>query len=111
MGIFGSEKKEHNDESDTESQEVVNQENFNFNDVLICSTHGKVYAIHKRNGDRLWRAEFPSGRLTGGGVLSLFVTDYDKLIVGGNGRTVCLNIMTGDTLWVNKMEVLIKVKI
>lgn len=103
--FFSREKsggEEEEDHSDTETI-LMGDSNFNPNDILICATHGKIYAIHKRNGARLWRANFPTGAW--GGIVSLFVSDTDKLLVGSRGRTACLKLTTGETLWVNKMPV------
>lgn len=90
------------DASDTGSIEFQ-QNGFNRNDILVCATHGKIYAIHKRTGARIWRTDFPTGGQ--GGVVSLFVTDYNTVIAGARGRTACLDLMTGNPVWVNKMPV------
>lgn len=106
MTIFSLDKKKKCDDdtgSDNNSIALMEGSNFDRNDILICATHGKIYAIHKRDGTRLWRAGFPTGAF--GGIVSLFVTDYDKLIVGANGKTACMDLMTGQTEWVNKMAV------
>ncbi|KAF7730811.1 hypothetical protein EC973_001329 [Apophysomyces ossiformis] len=87
-------------ESDTESINMANAE-FTRNEILLCATHGKIYAIRKNDGARLWRQKFPTGAM--GGIVSIFVTDTDKVLVGANGKTACLNLTTGETLWVNKM--------
>lgn len=100
--FFSKEKCEDDNNSDTGSI-LMGDSDFNHNDILICATHGKIYAIHKLNGARLWRSGFPGGSF--GGVVSLFVTDTDKLIVGSRGRTACLKILTGEQLWLNKMPV------
>lgn len=109
MNIFSLDKKkkqgEYDDDAGSDSGSVVLMEesNFNRNDVLICATHGKLYAIHKQDGTRLWRTKFPTGAY--GGIVSLFVTDTDKLLAGAQGKTACVNLMNGETLWVNKMPV------
>jgi outer membrane protein assembly factor BamB len=87
---------------DTDSIAIGNGP-FNSNDILVCATHGKIYAIHKRTGARLWRADFPTGGQ--GGVVSLFITDDGKVIAGARGRTACLELMTGKPIWLNKMPV------
>ncbi|KAI8975625.1 hypothetical protein BDF20DRAFT_914517 [Mycotypha africana] len=105
MKPFFDKKEKHNDNDDDAGSDcsvvLAEGSNFNRNDILICATHGKIYAIHKRNGSRLWRANFPTGAF--GGIVSLFVTDYDKLVVGANGKTACMNLFDGATIWVNKM--------
>lgn len=75
---------------------------FTRDEVLICATHGKIYAIRKQTGERLWRAKFPTGAM--GGIVSVFVTDDDKLLVAANGKVACLNLYTGLTIWINKMK-------
>ncbi|KAI9468480.1 MAG: quinon protein alcohol dehydrogenase-like superfamily [Benjaminiella poitrasii] len=107
MNIFSriDKKQAYQDEVDTSDPEdasvVINQRSVNREDILICSTAGKIYAIHKRDGSRIWRSDFPTGAMCG--IVSLFVTDTDKLIVGARGRTAAMDLMTGKELWVNKM--------
>lgn len=31
----------------------------NRNDLLVVSTHGHIYCLHKKTGSRLWRSDFP----------------------------------------------------
>ncbi|KAG1138341.1 hypothetical protein G6F37_010568 [Rhizopus arrhizus] len=103
MTLFSSEKKQLNDnESDTSSCEYDGPKDYQRNNILLCATHGKIYALHKRSGNKLWSAKFPSGAM--GGIVSIFVTDFDKVIVGANGKTACLDLMTGKTLWLNRMS-------
>ncbi|CEP16030.1 hypothetical protein [Parasitella parasitica] len=107
MNIFsGSDKKrkegvEDDAGSDSGSAVLMEGNDFSRNDILICATHGKLYAIHKRDGTRLWRAKYPTGAY--GGIVSLFVTDTDKLLAGAQGKTACVDLMTGETAWINKM--------
>ncbi|CEJ04299.1 hypothetical protein RMCBS344292_18264 [Rhizopus microsporus] len=101
MTFFTDKKVKGDDESDKSSIRLSESVQFQRDDILICATHGKIYAIHKRNGIRLWSSKFPTG--ASGGIVALFVTDYDKLIAGANGKTACLDLMSGETLWVNKM--------
>lgn len=97
-----SEKAGSEDGSQHESGSVfLTDKEFSRNSILVCATHGNIYAIHKSDGSRLWRAKFPAM----GGVISLFVTDDDKLIAGANGKTACLNLLTGETIWMNRMPV------
>ena len=106
MTIFHRDKKEKRDEDEdagSDSGSAVLARHFNRNDILICATNGKLYAIHKRDGTRLWRSKYPSGAC--GGIISLFVTDTDKLLAGTEGKTACMDLMTGEELWVNKMSV------
>ncbi|KAI9496570.1 hypothetical protein BDB00DRAFT_807875 [Zychaea mexicana] len=71
-------------------------------EILVAAINVKIYAVRKKDGARIWKAEAPTG---GGssGIISLFITDEDKLIVGGGGRTACMNLFTGETIWLNKM--------
>ncbi|KAK4512741.1 RNAPII degradation factor [Mucor velutinosus] len=106
MNIFSRDKKEKGGEdndagSDSGSVVLMEGHNFNRNDILICATNGKLYAIHKKDGSRLWRSKYPTGAY--GGIVSLFVTDTDKLLAGAQGKTACIDMMTGEALWVNKM--------
>ncbi|KAI8139596.1 quinon protein alcohol dehydrogenase-like superfamily [Fennellomyces sp. T-0311] len=100
------------DDSDGESLSITSTPTFTRNDILVCATRGKIYAIHKHTGARLWRADFPTGASAGaffatgsmGGVISIFITDQDRLIVASNGKTACLDLLTGEERWVNKMK-------
>ena len=93
----------------TKESLVVTEKPFLRQDILICSTHGNIYAIHKSDGSRLWKAKFPTGSL--GGVVSLFITENDKLIVGANRKTCCMDLLNGKVAWVNKMLVYTRDKI
>lgn len=99
--MFSKKKEAGFSDSDSESIDITETPSFTRNDILVCATYGKVYAVHKRNGSRLWRASF--GAM--GGVVSVFVTDYDRVIAAGNGKTVCLDLYTGKQFWINKMKV------
>lgn len=104
--MFGlDDKKTPLDDNDSLESTSTRQETLSFgrNEVLLCATHGKIYAIHKKDGTRCWRQDFPTGAL--GGIVSLFVTDNDTVIVGGNGKTASLDLFTGVSTWVNKMKV------
>ncbi|RCI05685.1 hypothetical protein CU098_013285 [Rhizopus stolonifer] len=105
MNFFSSseKRKSHQDDAGSDSGSIVQMEgtNFNRNDILICATNGKIYALHKRDGSRLWRAKFPTSAY--GNIVSVFVTDYDDVIVGAVGKTACMKLMTGETKWINKM--------
>jgi outer membrane protein assembly factor BamB len=87
-------------ETDSGSQENNNE--IDPDNILICSTNGRIYGIHKENGKCLWRKTFSRGFSTG--IISLFVTDSDKVIAGTNGKTSCMDIMTGDIIWINNMK-------
>ncbi|KAI8875873.1 hypothetical protein K501DRAFT_299148 [Backusella circina FSU 941] len=89
-------------ESNTGSQQNIDGDQFDLDNILICATNGKIYSIHKKNGKCLWRKNF-SGAFSSG-IISLFVTDCDKIIAGANGKTLCIDMMTGNTVWVNKMK-------
>ncbi|KAI9496579.1 quinon protein alcohol dehydrogenase-like superfamily [Zychaea mexicana] len=89
-------------DSDSESVSIHSTPSFTRNDILLCATHGKIYAIHKHTGARLWRASYPTGAM--GGVVSIFITDQDRVIVGANGKTACMDLLTGAEKWVNKMK-------
>lgn len=92
-------------QENTDSQDVEHTEDVNStldrNDILVCSTHGNIYAVRKSNFSRLWKVKSPSGAT--GGVTSLLVTENDMLIIGANGRTSRMNLFTGKPVWSNKM--------
>ncbi|KAI8049380.1 PQQ-like domain-containing protein [Thamnidium elegans] len=95
MPLWTNEK---NVEKDIESIILTTQE-FSRQDLLICATHGAVYGIHKKDGTKLWKTKIQASA----SVISVFVTDNDKLIVGAFGKTYCLSMMTGEVVWKNKM--------
>ncbi|ORX43192.1 hypothetical protein DM01DRAFT_1329790 [Hesseltinella vesiculosa] len=74
---------------------------FELRDALFCTTHGSIYAISKSDGSRFWQAKFPAHSFLA--LISIFVTDNAKVIVGCNGRTACLDAYTGQVKWVNHM--------
>lgn len=79
-------------------------------DLILCATRGRIYAVHKQDGSRLWEKKFPKEKSDwcggGTGVISLFITDDNKYILAGkNAKVACLDIITGDTRWVKKLPV------
>lgn len=72
-------------------------------EILICATYGNIYAVQKINGLSIWHKKFPTGVM--GRTISLFITDTDKLIVAGMGRTVCMDLFDGTVIWINRMIV------
>ncbi|KAI8138031.1 hypothetical protein BJV82DRAFT_324557 [Fennellomyces sp. T-0311] len=94
--------------SDDNNHTTANiRERLKSNDVLVISFSGKIYAVQKKDGTRIWRVEAPTGsnvsELVSSEIVSLFITDDDQLIVGSGGRTACLDLFTGVTKWLNKM--------
>ncbi|KAI7852587.1 hypothetical protein BDC45DRAFT_570856 [Circinella umbellata] len=89
---------------------VAGPSSFSRNDILLCSTRGNIYAVHKHTGARLWRADFPTGSTSffasgsGGGIVSMFITDEDRVIIAAAGKAAALELLTGKVLWVNKMK-------
>ncbi|CAO3623723.1 unnamed protein product [Mucor hiemalis] len=71
-------------------------------DILVCAAHGIVYAVDKSKGTVLWECQPLTP--TFGGAASLFVTDSNKVIVGLEGKVICLNLLNGDILWKNDMN-------
>ncbi|KAI8988856.1 quinon protein alcohol dehydrogenase-like superfamily [Pilobolus umbonatus] len=70
--------------------------------ILLCSSHGTVYAVNKANGAPIWSTRFPLSALDS--VISLFVTDSDKVIAASKGMTVCMELYSGSILWKNCMS-------
>ncbi|KAG2224006.1 hypothetical protein INT45_009592 [Circinella minor] len=101
-----------NDYNDKHSKTTTDKKLLSYtrNDILICATNGKIYALEKHTGVRIWRAEFPTGSKsifsTGsmGGVVSIFISDQNRVIVGSMGKAGCLDLFTGEKIWVNKMK-------
>ncbi|KAI9311933.1 hypothetical protein BX666DRAFT_876955 [Dichotomocladium elegans] len=72
------------------------------NDILVCATSRKVYAIHKTTGERIWRSDFVSA-MSSTKIISLFVTDLNTLLVAGDGETACFDLFTGKRNWSNTL--------
>ncbi len=96
-------KSSNNSSENKTEYNKVNAQTYTRNDILICATHGHIYAIRKSNGTNIWDAKFPTS--VSGGLISVFITDSDKLIFGGFGKTACMDLLTGNTIWVNNMPV------
>ncbi|KAI9268276.1 hypothetical protein BDA99DRAFT_603759 [Phascolomyces articulosus] len=100
--------------SDNDANQGGTQQYYNApvsrHEIIVCATHGKIYALHKHSGARIWRADFPKGSTSlfavgsMGGIVSIFITDQDDLIIASSGKTACLDLYTGDVKWVNKMK-------
>ena len=72
-------------------------------DIIVCARRDKVYAVHKKDGRRLWRIKSPIG--SSGGIISIFVTEDFKVLLGANGKAACIELMTGKQVWTQKMKV------
>ncbi|KAJ8655148.1 hypothetical protein O0I10_009183 [Lichtheimia ornata] len=73
-------------------------------EILICATRGNVYALSKRDGTPLWKVESPTGTAMSG-ILSIFVVPESRqVLVAGGGKTACLDMTRGHTVWMNKMD-------
>lgn len=107
-GLNKSEKElesNHVDDDDDGDSIVINLDGIEFtrNDVLICAKHGKLYCIHKKDGTRLWRNKLPTGKFSE--IASIFVTDFDTVLAGTNGKIASYNLHTGQKLWTNNLKV------
>lgn len=100
MGFFNTNEKDTEDQSECDLS-FSSDRSFTKNDILICASYGNIYAIHKTDGSGLWKSAFKAG----GGVISLFVTDEDKIIAGAFGKTACFDLMDGSMIWTNNMPV------
>ncbi|KAI9244330.1 quinon protein alcohol dehydrogenase-like superfamily [Helicostylum pulchrum] len=92
-------EKDGDDKSGLPESTLFATDKFSRTDLLICASNGSIYAIHKQDGTKLWKAKIGSSAA----VISLFVTDSDKLVAGGFGKTHCIDLMTGNIIWTNKM--------
>ncbi|KAI8061602.1 hypothetical protein BC940DRAFT_279635 [Gongronella butleri] len=76
-----------------------------FNDVLVCSTFGNIYAISKTDGSRYWRQTYPAkGSPQPIAIVSIFITEQGNVIAGANGSVVCFDLFTGRIKWKNMMK-------
>lgn len=99
MPLWNKEKNE-DDKSEPEST-LFTTDKFSRTDILICASNGCIYAIHKQDGTKLWKTKIDRSAA----VISIFVTDSDKVVAGGFGKTHCIDLMTGNIIWTNKMPV------
>ncbi|MGB8353032.1 MAG: PQQ-binding-like beta-propeller repeat protein [Chthoniobacteraceae bacterium] len=73
----------------------------NPNSVLFVGIKGKVTAINKRDGVILWTTKLS------GGLGDDFVTltcDDTMLYAAARGEIHCLDITTGNVLWINRLK-------
>jgi outer membrane protein assembly factor BamB len=68
--------------------------------LLVCSTAGKIYAISKIDGSQIWKTVLCGVH---DGVGSLFVFG-DKVYVGMNGFLIALNLINGTEVWRNPLS-------
>jgi len=68
--------------------------------LLVCSTAGKVYALNKTDGSQIWKSELVGIHE---GVGSLFIFE-NKVYVGMNGCLVALNLIDGKEVWRNALS-------
>ncbi|KAI7879286.1 hypothetical protein K492DRAFT_84120 [Lichtheimia hyalospora FSU 10163] len=73
----------------------------NINNILLCATNERLFTVDKRDGSIFWEIKSPIG--SSGGIVSISFLDQDKIIIGGRGRTACIDIRTSDLLWKQKM--------
>ncbi|RIA84332.1 quinon protein alcohol dehydrogenase-like superfamily, partial [Glomus cerebriforme] len=67
--------------------------------LLVCSTAGKIYALNKTDGSQIWKSDLSGIH---DGVASLFVSS-DKVYIGMNGFLVALNLVDGMEVWRNSL--------
>ncbi|KAI9268273.1 hypothetical protein BDA99DRAFT_558437 [Phascolomyces articulosus] len=68
------------------------------NGILICATYGRIYAIHKKSGENLWMAEYPTNTFYGS-TASVFITDQDSVLVATNSKASCLDLFNSTIKW------------
>ncbi|RUS16247.1 hypothetical protein BC937DRAFT_91447 [Endogone sp. FLAS-F59071] len=66
--------------------------------LLVCTTHAKVYALDRRNGVRVWKNEVKGVN----GILSVFISN-DLVIISGSSKVVALDIVDGVERWRNRL--------
>lgn len=80
---------------------TLSSKEFSLNDIIVSACNGTIYALDKRDGARLWKTKIKSSV----DVISLYITEDNKLLAGARGKTYSLNLMTGEIIWTNKMPV------
>ena len=68
-------------------------------ELVFAGFNSRVAALDRRTGDIVWDWRAP----TGSGYVSLLL-DGDQLFVAVRGYQYCLDPLTGDQLWFNRME-------
>ncbi|KAI9276991.1 hypothetical protein BDA99DRAFT_567866 [Phascolomyces articulosus] len=96
-------KKRKVDTMDEDGASAISMEpSINSNDIIVCARSDKIYAIHKEDGRRLWRIKSPIG--SSGGIISIYVTEDYKVLLGARGKAACIELRTGKHLWTQKMK-------
>ena len=67
-------------------------------ELVFAGFNSRVAALDRRTGDIVWDWRAP----TGSGYVSLLL-DGDRLLVAVDGYQYCLDPLTGDQLWCNRM--------
>ncbi|ORY91077.1 hypothetical protein BCR43DRAFT_527710 [Syncephalastrum racemosum] len=75
--------------------------------LILCATRGRIYAVKKQDGSKLWEKKFPKEKswcIGGSSLITLFITDDNKYVLAGkNAKVACLDMSTGETRWVKKL--------
>ncbi|KAI9469299.1 hypothetical protein BDB00DRAFT_265170 [Zychaea mexicana] len=87
---------------DPEEEEISLEPSIKSSDIIVCARGEKIYAVHKEDGCRLWRIKSPIG--SSGGIISIYVTEDYKVLLGAKGKTACIELRTGKHVWTQKMK-------
>ena len=68
-------------------------------DLVIVGFNTQIAALDKFNGEVLWKWKAPHGM----GYVAV-VLDGERLYASVQGYTYCIDAITGQTRWVNKLE-------
>ena len=96
-------KKKINKKDDDNSSIISLEPSIKSSDIIVCARRDKIYAVHKEDGRRLWRIKSPIG--SSGGIISIYVTEDYKVLLGASGKAACIELRTGKHLWTQKMKV------
>ena len=92
------------DKKDDDNTSIISLESsIKSSDIIVCARRNKIYAVHKEDGRRLWRIKSPIG--SSGGIISIYVTENYKVLLGARGKAACIELRTGRHLWTQEMKV------
>ena len=67
-------------------------------ELVFIGIKGSAIALNRRTGEQIWATHLKSSDFVN------VVLENDKIIAATNGEIYCLDALTGDGLWHNKLK-------
>ncbi|KAI7849359.1 hypothetical protein BDC45DRAFT_521041 [Circinella umbellata] len=99
---FKKQKEKIDTKDDDDTSFISLEPTIKSSDIIVCARREKIYAVHKEDGRRLWRIKSPIG--SSSGIISIYVTEDYKVLLGARGKAACIELRTGKHLWTQKMK-------